>query len=121
MWVSERSATRNAASARRGFANAHKAAAAAVCFRNPRRSTTIGMLLGVAGDLFYGVQFFLQAGAAARQDDDVQHHDEPGGEEAVEHEGEITCVHLLFLSRQPYEQAGAMNRSRGQSILDGCG
>src|SRR3954467_2268778 len=87
MWVSDSSATRNAASARNGFANAHKAAAVAVCLRNPRRSMTIGMLLNRAGHLFYLIQFFLEAGSAPPQGDDVQQHDNPGGQEPVKHEG----------------------------------
>lgn len=39
------------------------------------------------------LEIFLEAGAAAGEADDVDQHDQPGGEEAVKHEREVSCVH----------------------------
>src|SRR4051812_23881111 len=84
--------------------------APAAYFRNERRSRRIGIgsahpvgeqvfvLRPFAPDeLLYILKFFFQACTTSSQADHVQHDDQPGGREAVEHVGEISSVHNIYL------------------------
>src|SRR3954451_22300041 len=120
MCVSESKARRAMEASARSFAAATaRVKPPAACFKNDRRSRTIGIesanpigeqvfLVGsfAPHELLDVLQLFLELRTAASQAHDVKQNDQPRGREAVEHVSEVSSVHSFPLCsmRQPAQR-----------------